>query len=171
MSDWYGEKHWDGAVKSSASESLIPIFVQSYVPPAEKLINALDLSGFKSQYLADYALHGNFEDAAHLPSFVSWNAQDTDEHTFQKLAEEWREDTKFTPSLTDMIMHPAYLQIIGMGPVVVPFLLRDLRERPAHWFTALSAITRQDPVDPEDAGRFRKMTEAWLEWGERRGLI
>lgn len=93
------------------------------------------------------------------------------ERTFRDLVEEWREATGVTSSLTDMVLHPAYQKIIGMGPVVVPLVLRELRERPAPWFWALSSITREDPVSPEDAGRLEKMTQAWLEWGRQRDYL
>lgn len=93
------------------------------------------------------------------------------ERIFSELAKEWREATRLSSSLTDMFLHPAYQRIIGMGPKAVPMILRDLQFTPAHWFWALSAITGEDPVNPEDAGRLKKMTEAWLDWGRERGYI
>jgi hypothetical protein len=93
------------------------------------------------------------------------------ERVFEALATEWRHETSHISSTTKMIMHPSYQSIIGMGPMVVPLLLRRLQERPEHWFWALSVITRHNPVKPEDAGSISKMTEAWLEWGRQRGQI
>jgi hypothetical protein len=58
-----------------------------------------------------------------------------------------------------------------MGPDAIPLILRELQRRPEHWFWALNAITREDPIDPEYAGNVRKMTQAWLEWGRERGYI
>ena len=49
-------------------------------------------------------------------------------------------------------MHPAYLDIIGMGDKAVPLILRDLKKETSHWFIALRAITKSSPVRPEDAG-------------------
>lgn len=48
------------------------------------------------------------------------------------------------------MMHPAYQQIIGMGPAVVPLLLNDLVRTRSHWFWALRAITgkTQFPMTP-----------------------
>jgi hypothetical protein len=57
-----------------------------------------------------------------------------------------------------------------MGTAVVPHLLRELERRPDHWFWALTAITGADPVKPEDRGKLRKMTDAWLRWGKEQGL-
>lgn len=93
------------------------------------------------------------------------------ERFFDELVEEWREGTKFSSSLTHMVLHPAYQRIIGIGPEAVPMILRELQHRPAQWFWALRSITGEDPVDPEDAGRVRKMTEAWLDWGRKRGYL
>lgn len=89
---------------------------------------------------------------------------------FHSLAETWRHDVRMTSSLTDMILHPAYQRIIGMGAAAVPFLLRELERKPDHWFWALTAITGADPVSPEDRGRLKKMAEAWLRWGKEQGL-
>lgn len=89
---------------------------------------------------------------------------------FYSLAEAWRQEVRLTSSLTEMILHPAYQRIIGMGVAAVPFLLRELERKPDHWFWALTAITGADPVRPEDRGNVRKMAEAWLRWGKEQGL-
>lgn len=68
-------------------------------------------------------------------------------------------------------MHPAYQQIIGMGPEVVPLLLRDLAETESHWFWALRVITNDNPVPPEHRGRVDRMISAWLSWGMRNNLL
>jgi hypothetical protein len=93
------------------------------------------------------------------------------QETFEALAERWREDTAVMSSVTQMSMHPAYQRIIGMGPKVVPLILRELEREPDHWFWALTFITGEDPVPPEDAGDIRRMTEAWLRLGRQRGLL
>ena len=89
---------------------------------------------------------------------------------FQALAGTWRREVQFLSSVTEMVLHPAYQRIIGMGTAVVPHLLRELECRPDHWFWALTAITGADPIKPEDRGKLRKMTEAWLRWGKEQGL-
>lgn len=66
-------------------------------------------------------------------------------------------------------MHPAYQQIIGLGPDVVPLLLAELEGHPDHWFWALHAITREDPVPSESRGKIKAMAQAWLDWGKRHG--
>ncbi len=68
-------------------------------------------------------------------------------------------------------MHPAYQQIIGMGQDAIPLILAEMKRKPGHWFWALKSITGEDPVLPEQRGRIKKMTEAWINWGRNQGYI
>ncbi len=88
---------------------------------------------------------------------------------FEKLADEWRQATEFVSSLTEMVTHPAYQRIIGLGNAAIPLLLNRLGDRPEHWFWALKAITGADPVAAEDRGNIDAMRGAWLAWGQREG--
>lgn len=108
---------------------------------------------------------------ATVQSLLVQPGESTLERTFTMLAGKWRADTALMSSATDMAMHPAYQRIIGMGHQVVPLILRELSREPDHWFWALTAITRENPVSPEDAGKIRKMTHMWLEYGKQRGLL
>jgi len=93
------------------------------------------------------------------------------ERKFQLLAKEWREETSHLSSMTKLVMHPKYQNIIGMGPAVLPILFRELQKKPDHWFWALSAITEENPTNPEDAGDLRKMSDAWLKWAREKGYL
>ena len=93
------------------------------------------------------------------------------EQKFQRLVKQWREETLFTSSSTEKVMHPSYQRIIGMGPAAISLVLREMQERGGHWFWALRAITEEDPVNPQDVGHVRKMTEAWLQWGKQHNLL
>lgn len=95
----------------------------------------------------------------------------TIEERFQTLASAWKAERTPTSLMTEMAVHPAYQQIIGLGMAAVPLLLRELQERPDHWFWALKSITGQDPVPVEDRGRMDRMTEHWLAWGQEHGHI
>jgi hypothetical protein len=90
---------------------------------------------------------------------------------FDRLAGEWKAQTGHLSVAARMAMHPAYQQIIGMGPAVLPLVLDDLRREPHHWFWALGAITGEDPVPPESRGNIRAMADAWVAWGRDQGLI
>jgi hypothetical protein len=89
---------------------------------------------------------------------------------FRELVTQWKQGTRFLSSIHDMVTHPAYLQIIGMGKEAVPLLLAELRREPDHWFVALQAITGTNPIPPSACGDVQEMTEAWLAWGEQLGL-
>jgi hypothetical protein len=90
---------------------------------------------------------------------------------FHRLAREWKEQSRFLSNSAQMAMLRPYQRIIGMGPMVVPLILEELRREPDHWFWALEAITEQDPVPPEAMGKVRLMAEAWVRWGEQQGII
>ena len=93
-------------------------------------------------------------------------------HTeFLTLVAQWREETAGYSLITPKISHPAYLRIIGMGPIAVPWILEELKERGGHWFVALRSITGANPVLCEDRGRIPKMREAWLAWAREDGWI
>lgn len=91
------------------------------------------------------------------------------EEQFRALSGTWLFETRHLSSVTEISVHPAYQRIIGMGPVVVPLILRELERAPNHWFWALRAITGQDPVKAEDRGRVKKMAEAWIAWARSNG--
>jgi hypothetical protein len=95
------------------------------------------------------------------------------EQVFRSLANQWREDTEHVSNINKAIAHPAYQQIIGMGKAVgseiLPLLLRELQERPDHWFRALVEITGVDPAFEEET--FDGAVRSWLDWGKRRGHL
>ncbi|HTV47268.1 MAG TPA: hypothetical protein VMG59_02380 [Phycisphaerae bacterium] len=89
---------------------------------------------------------------------------------FRELAKSWNAEVGMLSNPTKKFMHIKYQQIIGLGPQVVPYMLKDLASGNGSWFWALIAITRDDPVSPNDAGKMKQMASAWLEWGKQRGL-
>lgn len=86
---------------------------------------------------------------------------------FSNLAKEWKESTSMLSSITEIAMHTAYQQIIGMGPTAIPLILLSMRREPGHWFWALSAITGENPVPMDHRGNIKRMTGAWLNWGKK----
>jgi hypothetical protein len=70
-----------------------------------------------------------------------------------------------------MAMLRSYQKIIGMGLAAVPLILEELQREPNQWFWALEAITDENPVPPEAAGKVRLMAEAWIQWGREHGLL
>jgi hypothetical protein len=90
---------------------------------------------------------------------------------FDRLATEWKEQSRYLSNTAQMAMLPPYQRIIGMGLPVVPLLLEELRREPNQWFWALEAITDANPVPPEASGRVRAMAQAWIDWGKQHGFI
>jgi len=62
------------------------------------------------------------------------------EEQFNKFADLWRNETAGYSTTLHITMSDSYLDIIGMGKEVVPFILKDLKKEPYHWFVALKAI-------------------------------
>ena len=91
------------------------------------------------------------------------------EETFNQLVQQWRTETRGISSSTELILHPAYQQIIGLGKEAIPLLLRELEKKSGRWFWALKSITRQDPVLPKQQGKTKEMIQAWLDWGRKNG--
>lgn len=93
------------------------------------------------------------------------------EATFQALAQAWKLERGPSSSTTERSMCPSYQRIIGLGPAVVPLLLRELDRAPDHWFWALKSITGADPVPDTSRGKIREMAQCWLDWGRaQRGI-
>jgi hypothetical protein len=93
------------------------------------------------------------------------------ERRFRELVAQWQAEVAPLSSTTARVQHPAYRAIIALGPAVVPLLLRELEQRPNHWFAALRSLTGADPVPPADRGRIGPMTEAWIPWGKDQGYL
>jgi len=116
-------------------------------------------------------IHGEYKRSAEhylLPISRQWANPLT---RFLTLKAEWEAETAHISSMTKIVMHPAYQQIIGMGQIAIPLILSEMGKKPDHWFWALRSITGEDPVLPEHRGRLKQMTEDWLKWGRENGYI
>lgn len=85
-----------------------------------------------------------------------FNREGTSER-FRRLADEWKERSRFLSNTTQIAMLRPYQRIIGMGGEAVPFILEELQREPRQWFWALEAITEENPVPPDAAGKVRLM--------------
>lgn len=134
-----------------------------------------------ASYLRVYWTDVPFESATQpFNKVIGWYARETVETqpelrsdqtrtVFEKNRDRWLAETSTFSSLTDIAMHPAYQEIIGLGPDVLPLIFRDLEERPGFWFWALAAITRQTPEHEE--GDVESARHAWLNWARAHGHI
>jgi hypothetical protein len=94
------------------------------------------------------------------------------ERKFDNLANEWESATRHTASPKKIAAHPLAVQIVDLGDRVVPLILRRIKSRPWFWFHALMELTkaRENPVTQAMRGNMQQMTEAWIKWGEDRGI-
>jgi hypothetical protein len=82
-----------------------------------------------------------------------------------RLLATWREQTAYLSSSTQLTGHPAYQELIALGPVALPFLFRDLEQTgDGHLSKALTALTGAHPVPAEYRGHIRQVAQAWLNW-------
>jgi hypothetical protein len=90
---------------------------------------------------------------------------------FEQLVLEWRQGTENLSALDEIVLHPSYQRIIGLGERTLPLILRAFAERVDHWDWALRAITGAAPVSEEDEGDLFRMRDAWLAWGREAGML
>ena len=103
------------------------------------------------------------------PSLEVEDFSASDRDTFKKLVPQWKEETWFVSSIKKRVSHPAYLKIIGLGRVAIPWILEELRREPDYWYAALEAIARPD--HPPQAETMSQLRDAWLAWGKANGYI
>lgn len=102
---------------------------------------------------------------------ISADDQAKTRERFQRLAAEWKKQSRHMSNSAQMAMLRSYQRIIGMGMDAVSLILEELQREPDHWFWALEAITDENPVPSESLGKVRLMAQAWIDWGKERGLI
>lgn len=97
------------------------------------------------------------------------------ERIFKDLASKWRRETRaLSMMIHKTILNSTYRKIIDMGEKIVPYILKDLMNKPDHWFVALEEIYREQKINPvpqKDMGNIKKMAEAWISWGKANGKI
>ena len=89
------------------------------------------------------------------------------EEQFKALAKKWKRETEILGNLSKIVMHPDYQRIMAMGPDVLPFILRDLSQKPGHWFWALHNLVPIDQDPAEGTTTIEDARQAWLEWGRK----
>jgi hypothetical protein len=93
------------------------------------------------------------------------------EERVRRLLAKWREETLVLSSTTALVAHPAYRELIAIGPAALPPLFHDLEQtHDGHLSGALAAITGAQPVPPEEGGRIRAVAERWLTWAREHGF-
>lgn len=126
---------------------------------------------WRERCLGETALDGAVSDLATALTAARFKEQTEGLRAeFEALSQQWKDETAGDSTGSAILLHPAHQRIIGMGRPALPLILEDMQQRGGHWFAALRAITGENPVAAEDAGRVRKMQSVWVEWGRRTGL-
>src|SRR6266853_1664154 len=99
---------------------------------------------------------------------VSTAGTESTEAWFNRLADEWEQEVSNISSLTAMVAHPKYREIVDMKWRVVPFLISDLQRHRRFWLPALEEITEIQPFDPGDSGNTKRMIDDWVRWGKQK---
>src|SRR5579862_5416608 len=93
--------------------------------------------------------------------------QESIECKFQKLADAWRDETRYVSSTTRITSSPSYRAIVDLGPPVVPILIQALQANPYEkWHAALHELTHANPLGPRDTGKPKAVAAAWTRWWE-----
>lgn len=94
-----------------------------------------------------------------------------EEAKFDRLTQAWIDETQGISDIDEILDNDNYQQIISMGWVAVPLILRRLEIAPKQWFWALETITGESIGQNGMAGDVASLAQAWLEWGKARGFI
>lgn len=101
---------------------------------------------------------------------VPVNTGESTEQQVLRLLRQWREETAYLSSSTAITTHPAYQELIALGPAALPFLFRDLEQtRDGHLSKVLTEITGAHPIPAEQRGQVRAIAETWLRWASDNG--
>lgn len=152
-------------------------------PPAVYTTPVVSTSQEGNSYLADL---GTFESTSGLDTYILGDSLQLKastwaypvlsdnmqlEQKFNSLARKWNRETINLSSIQQMVLHPAYQEIIAMGHKVVPLILNQLKKKPDFWFWALRSLTGANPVTEEIRGDVIAMTKAWLDWGREHAYL
>lgn len=99
---------------------------------------------------------------AEVHAWSSYRSDAAVAERFERLRDWWKSETMFSSSVQQKVMHPAYQEIIGLGPQVVPHIVEHLRTAPDHWFWALRAIVGEDHAS--GASTPLAAAEQWIAW-------
>ena len=148
-----------------------PLITPNTMIPSARLNTALPspviTSGWIQQMVRSMALPVTVAAAKAEPAASTEDA--SVEARFSALADQWSRETEMLSVHSKAILHRSYQKIIAMGSRIVPLLLQRLRDKPDHWFWALSILTDEDPA--VGASNFAEARQAWLNWGRDHGYL
>lgn len=90
---------------------------------------------------------------------------------FLSLTKKWKSETLFISSGSAIISNSAYNDIIDLGTIAIPWIIRDLRRYNGHWFYALEKLTGQNPIKKENVGKMEEMRNDWILWASNNNFL
>lgn len=77
-----------------------------------------------------------------------------------------KEETAGYSTHIHTLRHPYFIELVGMGDRIIPYLFKVMTQHGASWthFLLLHEITKHNPVPKEDIGRFDHEILHWLQW-------
>jgi hypothetical protein len=87
------------------------------------------------------------------------------EDKFNALADAWDDHNLGSPKIDYRSL--SVLQIIGMGPNVIPFLIKRLESGETRWIFALKCITGEEAESPDMRGDANQVIDSWSNWWKR----
>ena len=87
---------------------------------------------------------------------------------FHNLAIAWEREIAHVSSLSKMKRVPAFKELVGLGPSIIPLAFDRMKRSSVAWFLVLEELTRASPIEPRNAALY-EIKKAWLDWGRQRG--
>ena len=83
---------------------------------------------------------------------------------FDTLKKKWWDSSAHLSRPEQLYGNKYYQEIIHLGNDVIPLLINDLDSPQGDWFNALNKITGENPINPNNKGISKKMTDDWKKW-------
>ena len=95
-----------------------------------------------------------------------------DRNHFDRYVEEWKKETLFLSSMTQIMDCVPYKKIVRMGARAIPLIMERMERESFdsyHWFLPLDAITNKAVKIPRRyRGKIKEMNRLWYEWYENK---
>lgn len=86
---------------------------------------------------------------------------------FGRLVRQWRFETLTESSIDVALSNEAFKRIVEIGQPAVPLIVEEIKTRPDLLVAALTLITGEDPVRPDERGNMVSMATGWIDWYDR----
>lgn len=90
---------------------------------------------------------------------------DSYEDRFNYLFNKWKEDTRFISDYNKIINDPSYLEILGLGKDILPFIFKSFKDNTGFWLHALEHITNKKKYIKKKNPTRKDFRDFWLTWG------